>query len=288
MKYTTSQSSRLGNRAVNQDRCAVIKNHNAVLLLLADGLGGRSNGELAAQRFIDVMSEIFYKTHYPIINVKKYLQQNILAAHREIQKISDDNNKNPYTTCVCALVHEQNITWAHAGDSRLYLYRKNQLLTRTRDHSYIEELISQKLLSEKESAQHPMRNCVTACLGHQGKTIPIRFSETSKLQTNDIILLCSDGLWSAVTEEQIIQSLSSGKLGPSLDTLTELAEKNAYPASDNVTAIAFTVEQLATDPINISKNITLKKHPKAESPLDAAIKNIESAYHQYKKEIQNK
>ena len=288
MKYTTSQSSRLGNRAVNQDRCAVLKNQNAVLLLLADGLGGRSNGELAAQRFIDVMSEIFYKTNYPIINVQKYLQQNILVAHREIQKISDDNNKNPYTTCVCALVHEQNITWAHAGDSRLYLYRENKLLTRTRDHSYIEELISQKLLSEKESAQHPMRNCVTACLGHQGKTIPIRLSETTKLQTNDVILLCSDGLWSGVTEEEIAQTLSLGKPGTPLDTLTELAEKNAYPASDNITAVAFTVEQLATDAININKKIIVNKHPQTKSSLDTAIKNIESAYHQYKKEIQNK
>lgn len=286
MKFSTAQSSRLGNRNTNQDRCAIFTREQYTLLVLADGMGGHKGGEKAAQATIDTCQTIFDNICLPIRDIRTFIEQLAKLSHKAIQEQNKDEPDIPRTTFVCCLIKGNNAIWAHTGDSRLYLFREGYIHNRTRDHSYIQDLLQLQAMTEKEASIHPMRNYVTACLGGPGDKLHISISQTTALKDKDLILLCSDGLWSAVNEKQMLSTLHSHSISleKSLDQLTNLADNNSYPHSDNTTAVAMYIEDC-----NPSTGIIVETlrptSENASSPLEKAIDDIETAYDLYKNEI---
>lgn len=293
MRYDTGIANRLGNRSNNQDRCTIIEQDNSVLLLLADGMGGHQRGELAAQVMIDSIGGFFRQQSLPIPDPGAFLNEAVTRAHYDIAGCGKklDPPVYPRTTCVACLIQGGSACWAHVGDSRLYLLRGQQVITRTRDHTYIEELLRNHVITEQEMSRHPMRNYVTYCLGGPEQAPPVTVSEEFTLKFNDIVLLCSDGLWNALDVLGITHILEGRTLDDAVNKIAEEAERSSYPKSDNISVIAL---RLLPD-MEVNTDFNLNESTTATAPtveasgkdqLRDAIEHIRGAINEYQDEIE--
>jgi serine/threonine protein phosphatase PrpC len=139
----------------------------------------------------------------------------------------------PRTTLVAAIVQGTSATWVHCGDSRLYVVRDGELLTRTRDHSYLEQQSGAGVVR----LDRINRNILFTCLGSPTKPV---FDVTGPvtLQQGDKIMLCSDGLWGSLADIDIVRHLSTQSVSDAVPDLVEAALRNGGDHSDNVTVIA--------------------------------------------------
>jgi len=242
IKFDKGSASRIGNRSMNQDRGCILENDESLLILVADGMGGHQGGELAAQEAMNCFIESFNQQKTPIKDPILFLEITLREAHSRIALLgSKDNPPNyPRTTCVVCLIQENNAYWAHLGDSRLYMLRNGELHSRTRDHTYIEELFQNEVISEDEMLTHPMRNYVTYCLGGPNEMPPITTGHTENLQENDMFLLCSDGMWGSLDVENI-SKLGGMNIDTAINRMAEEAERIGHPTSDNVTLMGINV-----------------------------------------------
>ncbi len=235
MKFSIFQISRKGGREKNEDRMGYCYTRESGLFLLADGMGGHPDGELAAQLALQTVAAMFQKAAKPVVhNVPEFLTTSLMAAHHQIVRLATERAMldSPRTTLVGAILQNGAAHWVHCGDSRLYLVRDGALLTRTRDHSYAEQkdlgVIRLELVN---------RNILYTCLGSPSKPV---FEVTGPmiLQNGDRLLLCSDGLWDHLDEAEIVQQLSQLPVGEAVPELVERALRKGGGKADNVTAIA--------------------------------------------------
>jgi len=238
----SAQYSLLGNREVNEDRHLILESPDITLVAIADGMGGHPKGEMAAQILIDTCEKQLKGSNLPIIHPKSFINELFLSAHHKIIEygLQQEPAIHPRSTAVVCLIQGDQAVWAHIGDSRLYLIRNGLIYRRTKDHSYIQRLKNQGMITESEGDKHPHRNYVTRCLGGSEQQPKVTISEPFLLEEGDTLLLCSDGFWGQMDEKLTIQTLSNESilLADSLKHLTILAEKMAIPNSDNVTALA--------------------------------------------------
>jgi serine/threonine protein phosphatase PrpC len=242
MYCETASTSLTGDRSENQDRCAVLEDGDTRLLLLADGMGGHARGELAAVTFIESLARALPSSREQ--TAAEFLQHAFEQAHDDINTAGREAAPpaEPHTTGVACLVRGDRACWAHSGDSRLYLLRDERVLLRTKDHSLVEELIQLGELSEQDRDSHPLRNQVTRALG--GRQPPgTSLSAETVLIPGDVLLLCSDGLWSAVSETRLTELLRASSLQDCVERLASEAAANSAPASDNVTLVALRVRE---------------------------------------------
>lgn len=292
MRVLTAQANRLGNREMNQDRMTVLENDNSILLVIADGMGGHAGGEIAAEIVINTMTKHFQSTAKPIRNPRAFLGLAIEAAHSNIVSIASSRQSpfDPRTTCVACLVQGQHAWWAHVGDSRLYLLREQQSILRTEDHSYVQDLHSKGEISEADMLTHPMRNYLTNCLGGDAEQPTIAFGEYDKLQTDDVLVLCTDGFWSQLVQGQLESLCSVTDIDSRLNELADLAEQRYYPQSDNVSAVALRWLSLGNEPDLPVPSTKIRKpdnQDKTEDPsISDAIDAINRALEQYRNEME--
>lgn len=287
MQYLIGRTSRLGNRETNQDRLAALEHDGVVLLVVADGLGGKKGGELAAQTLVDTASKIFTASTFPVADADRLLTDILVSAHHKIKQVGAEQEPplTPGTTGVLCLIQEGVAHWAHVGDSRLYLFRNGLPLYRTQDHSYVEKLYQDGQISLDHVQGHPMRNYVTRCLGLTENEPEVTLSNEVQMKTGDILLLCTDGLWDPVDDAQLGAIIVNGRLSEALNQLAERAEQVSYPTSDNITGLAF---QLMSLKLSGKTAEAEKNEPhKAFDPLDSAISEIEHAIKQYGEEMDN-
>ncbi|MBV8156274.1 MAG: serine/threonine-protein phosphatase [Dyella sp.] len=250
MRFSVYQESRKGGRRINQDRMGYCFTRDALLMVLADGLGGHAFGEVAAQQALQTLARQFQAQARPAIrNPADFLQDTIMLAHREIHRYAEANQLAdiPRTTVVCCLIQHGQIHWAHAGDSRFYLMRKGALLTRTRDHSKIENLLQQERVLPMDVANHPERNKLYNCLGSPNLPL-IDIGGPVRLDPGDVALLCSDGLWGSLEENVIVDKVTHLSVVHAIPDLIEQALGNAGEGADNTTAIAMMWEADANVP----------------------------------------
>jgi len=240
MKYQHTKTSRLGNRMVNEDRIGIAELDDRVLLVLADGMGGYRGGQLASAALVNSMLRQFQQHHQPITDPAAFLKVLISDAHLAVIRKGAEQYPpvEPRTTCVVCLIQHGHAWWAHVGDSRLYLFRDGRVLSRTRDHSKIENLLAAGKISEKELKNHPQRNLVTRCVGDRKRPPIPAFSEKTALEKKDIFLLCSDGLWDAIDDDYMAETLAQTTLNKAIDRLAYQAEFRSYPEADNISVIA--------------------------------------------------
>jgi serine/threonine protein phosphatase PrpC len=239
VKFTIYQESRPGKRANNEDRLAHCYSRDALLTVIADGMGGHHYGEIAAQIAVQVLIESFQREATPEIRDPfLFLQKSMTNAHRAIIDFADAHNlkDSPRTTCVACIVQDNIAYWAHAGDSRLYLMRGGKVLTHTRDHSRVQLLKDQGVINAAQAAVHPDRNKVYSCLG--GREIPeIEFSRKTPLETGDVLALCTDGLWGVLPGEMMAVALKSENLMQAVPMLLGQAEIRGGPNADNLSIL---------------------------------------------------
>jgi len=240
MNFSIYQSSRIGGRKYNQDRVAYAYTDEALLLVLADGMGGHLHGEIAAQTAIHMYMQAFAQVAHPRVpEPVAFLQDVMQFSHDTILKYASDHQlpSNPGTTCVAALVQDGQAHWAHAGDSRLYLLRNRELLSMTHDHSLVQQWADWGILAPDEIRTHPDRNKITNCLGGVPTMFFSESSPSLPIQQGDLLLLCSDGLWGPLEDADMAAGLESANLPGAVDALITEAILRDGPSADNTTAL---------------------------------------------------
>lgn len=235
MKFSVFQVSRRGGREKNEDRMGYCYTRESCLFVLADGMGGHPEGEVAAQIAIQTVSALFQREARPALpSVPDFLASALLAAHHQILRYASDKGMadSPRSTFVMAVVQDGRAHWIHCGDSRLYMVRAGELVTRTRDHSY-QELRTGAL----PGLDKVNRNVLFTCLGSPTKPI-YDVTGPVTLAQGDRLMLCSDGLWGVLDDAFIARELGRQTVSDAVPDLVEDALRRAGNTSDNVTVVA--------------------------------------------------
>jgi serine/threonine protein phosphatase PrpC len=242
---TIVQASALGAREINEDRVAHWTAPGAVLMAVADGLGGHMHGELAAQIAIEVLGAAFTgEARSRLEDPADFLTRALAAAHAAILREAARRRfpENPRTVIAACVVQDGEAFWTHVGDCRFYLLRAGRILARSRDHTVVQRLVDEGRIREEAVATHPHRNRLLQCLG--GYQAPyIEPVASARLAPQDILLLCSDGFWGPLTQRQMMHALLSRPLGEAIPELVALAEERAGSECDNISVVAMTWNQ---------------------------------------------
>jgi PPM family protein phosphatase len=235
-----AHESLIGARPMNQDRLGHWRTGRSLLMVVADGLGGHLRGELAAQVSVEYFGTAFQRDARPALaDPEQFLARALAGAHVAIMREAYKQSLPdvPRTVIVACVVQDGYAYWSHIGDCRLYLVRQGRIVQRTRDHTVVQQLLDEGRIREEALSTHPERNRILQCLGgyQAPKPDPI---EKARLARNDVLLLCSDGLWGPITHRQLLHSLFTRPLEEAIADLAVLAEHRAGPQCDNVTVLA--------------------------------------------------
>src|SRR5580704_15586176 len=195
------------------------------LAVIADGMGGHEGGQEASRMAVETVREVYDQA----------LLESFVAAHGRIQDFAEQHPafQGMGTTCTALVLRGTQLYFAHVGDSRLYLIRGARMVRLTRDHSYVGRLVESGIVRAEDAEKHPQRHILTAALG-AGRELAVDAPEQSvALQEGDDLLLCTDGLWSVVTEEELENAVSNKPPAECCKALVKLARKRGAP--DNVT-----------------------------------------------------
>lgn len=241
MRVDAAKLSLVGNRQENQDSVDIMGQDNCVLAVVVDGMGGHAGGAKASQVTIEVLQQCFKGAAHPIFDPQGFLTSALTLAHERVVDIGDGIalENRPRATCAACLVQDGYAYWAHVGDSRVYLLRDGRVCERSRDHSHVELLLREGLVKEHEAKDHPMRNYVECCLGGDRPLPDMNIAERKRLLPGDVLLTCTDGLWSGVDAEEIGKiSTNSLPLKAALKQLATAAVARNAPHSDNTSVAA--------------------------------------------------
>ena len=242
MRADYAKLSLAGNRPENQDRVDVVSHNEALLMLVVDGMGGHAHGAKAAEVTVSMLKQCFAEVSLPVFDPQGFLTLALARAHETVVRLGDGVplDHKPRATCAVCLVQDAGAYWAHVGDSRVYQARGGGVHERTRDHSHVELLLREGLISEQEMRAHPMRNFVECCLGGDAPLPDMSVTSRKRLRPGDVLLVCTDGLWSGLDDSDIGQLAVTdrGPLEPALRALAARAVSRNSPYSDNTSAAA--------------------------------------------------
>ncbi|HEX4672389.1 MAG TPA: Stp1/IreP family PP2C-type Ser/Thr phosphatase [Solirubrobacteraceae bacterium] len=211
----------------------------APVFVVADGMGGAQAGEVASKIATDTFEQGLPDSGSP----EERLAERVREANHQIHELSrtDRERAGMGTTLTAAYVDDTSVAIAHVGDSRAYLYRDGALERLTQDHSLVEELVRQGKLTPEQAAGHPQRSIITRALGPEASvevdtwTYPVR--------AGDILLLCSDGLTTMISEDRVAGILGeAASLQGTADALIDAA--NDAGGRDNITVVLFRLEEV--------------------------------------------
>lgn len=305
MKFTIFQETRRGARPYNQDRMCYSYSRDALLMVVADGMGGHLHGEVAAQITVELLAELFQKKAKPTIsNPHQFLVDGFMKCHDAIFNYAANHSllETPRTTCIASIIQDGVIYWAHVGDSRLYLLRQGKQHLRTKDHSKVQQMVEMGRITQEQAERHPEKNKIYNCLGSM---FPPEVETGGKvpLHDGDCVLLCTDGLWGGVTQDELEQLLSSYPVLYALPQLLDRAEVRGGPHGDNLTAVAInwhdeddeaiagalstkklTAGEVTTRLNALASDKSLKESKEiTEADIEAAINEIQDAIKKYSK-----
>jgi protein phosphatase len=240
VRFSIYQDSKKGGRKVNQDRMGYLYTRDSLLMVVADGMGGHARGEIASEITLQTVAAMFQRLAKPMLpDPARFLEDSISASHRELHRYRAENSlpEAPRTTVVACVIQQGLATWAHAGDSRLYLIRGPRIAARTVDHSRVHHLVSWGLISDEDAKDHPERNRIYNCVGaYVAPTVEI--GHPTALHSGDVVMLCSDGLWGALHDRQIVDAFASKTVMRAVPDLVTEALEEAGSDADNCTAVA--------------------------------------------------
>lgn len=212
----------------NQDELA----RKGRLFLVADGMGGYEGGQEASRIAVDTVQ----KTYLGCAELpSSCLASGFLAAHQQIQAYAKAHPDlhGMGTTCTAAVLIDSRLYFAHVGDSRLYLVRDGVASRLSRDDSYVGRLVENGLISPEEAETHPQRHILTAALGSGTDISPQAPEEPVDLDPENVMVLCTDGLWGQVSDLEIAGAATTLAPAEACQRLIQLARDRGGP--DNIT-----------------------------------------------------
>ncbi|MFT5135694.1 MAG: serine/threonine protein phosphatase PrpC [Arenicella sp.] len=235
MEFSVAQQSVQGGRDYNEDRTAVYQRKDALLVIVADGLGGHAGGAIASQAFIDALGASFAKaTSDQLEDAENFLSLSINYAHHMIHRravTQGFDTDSPKTTCVVCLIYHGVAQWAHAGDSRLYLIRDQKIVSQTEDH----------VSHRSNSSNNPINRCVGGIESPKPAV-----SSRYHVDEGDIFVLATDGAWHSFKTSDLLDYVDPKHPTLGLDTLLQTLENRNKAPSDNLSMVIlyWGVEQL--------------------------------------------
>jgi serine/threonine protein phosphatase PrpC len=212
MKVITGHAQHIGEREEQQDAYGFSSlddeeaiEHRGMLAVLADGMGGYAMGKEAGQLAIQIMLNE-YKAKSAEESIPKALEQSLHLANQAVYEmaLSHELEWSVGTTLIATVIHQGELYWISAGDSRIYLFRGGVLIPLTRDHIYANRLREQVLagiLTQEEAESHPERHLLTSYLGIPRITEIDANQEPLLLLPGDLVILCSDGLYDDLSDK---------------------------------------------------------------------------------------
>ncbi|GAB3996756.1 Stp1/IreP family PP2C-type Ser/Thr phosphatase [Spirosoma daeguense] len=234
-----------------------IRRTKGYLLLVADGMGGHLAGEVASQMAAEIVNREYFQHND---SIEKCLLLAFQLANRQIYEEArqHDTFRGMGTTCTAIIVHEQQLYFAHVGDSRAYLFKSGQLIQLTRDHTYIQELLRTGSITPEAAAIHPERNVLTQAMGTKANVQVDIGRCILPFDINDRLMLCSDGLYEYCVEADFVRILQENSLHDAADELVNLAKTRG--GHDNITIVL--AQRINPDP-----NPSAKETREIDSPF---------------------
>ncbi|MDR3481021.1 MAG: serine/threonine-protein phosphatase [Burkholderiaceae bacterium] len=238
-----AEVSDIGGRQSNQDAHSHVVQDGLALFVIADGAGGHDGGELAAKTVVASICASFAKeSAFSAAAMHSHIDAAVVGVGQA--KIGQAHLKDMSATVAAILLdlnHGQAI-WAHLGDTRIYLFHRSKVQRITRDHSVAQQFVDAGFWSYDNLRAHPQRNRLFAAIGAEGDTLPEIADDTIPFADGDVFLLCTDGFWEWVDEQEMEHALAdSASADEWLRRLcdTVAAKANAAGKSrDNCTAYA--------------------------------------------------
>lgn len=236
-----------GDREYQQDQLSLQSHprHASCLLgVVADGMGGRSGGRKAADQVLMTAQQLFERFDPASDDPSTFLLRVANEAHTVIRLTAASAEEEPHSTIAAfLLLPGGECHWVHSGDSRLYHFRDDKLVQRTRDHSYVQALVDRGELSEEEAADDPRSNVLLHCLGTESAPVLSQRS-LGKLLPGDTLVACSDGVWHHISTAEL--GLVAGQLAPrpACELLVKRSRERARGRGDNLSLIVLKLEAL--------------------------------------------
>ncbi len=231
-------------RKENQDACGFWRDtvSGDHLLVVADGMGGAACGSAASQLAVTVVQQHFFNPELQQVAINDRLSQALIRANEAIIQQSEANPhcQGMGTTCVIVAIAGRHAFLAHVGDSRIYLIRDQRIARLTKDHSLVQRMLDDGLIDEEEAASHPQKNVLQRAIGPRAEVVPEVRPEPLELQTGDLLLLCTDGLYGLIRDEEIFEIVEHAAPQQACDALVNLANERGGP--DNITVAVCKVE----------------------------------------------
>ena len=229
-------------RKNNEDACFVIPGHD--VYIVADGVGGNNSGEVASRTAVSEIAEFINENDLSGCDdteaIFESLSKAVGIANDKIYQMGMESaeNRGMATTVVMVYIRGLDAYVANVGDSRAYLMRKGRLKQLTNDHTYVNELVRKGVITKDEAEHHKQKNVITKALGAEYFVEPDFYK--IGLNKNDIIMLCSDGLYGEVDDAQIIESMNN--MDNMNDVCADLVEKAIRAGGrDNITVVCLKI-----------------------------------------------
>lgn len=264
-------------RTLNEDRYASIHSPSGTTWLVCDGMGGTTGGDLAAQLAIDAIHRELQgqSPRPPAVSIKSALLEanRIVVLRRQNQAFAQMG-----TTATAVQLLGSEIVIANVGDSRAYLIRDGAIRQLTVDHTYVQELVEKGELKEEEALSHPQAHILTRCLGAE-PGIEIDLTQywitpsTSEVRSSraDVLLLCSDGLYSLVEDGEIASIVESCPPTEACEQLVALAKERG--GFDNITIAIIPLHgELSFEPPSGYSSERMLQRLHSASPQAASIR----------------
>ena len=232
----TCVASHIGDRSEQQDRVGVFahpRQPGTLIAVLADGMGGHSGGAIAAEQVL-LKAKQNFETYAPQSERPAGLLEGIVSeAHLVIRLTRLTTEKDPHSTAVVLVLQPGHVSWAHCGDSRLYHFRGAKLVSRSEDHSLVADLQRRGRLNEVGARVHPQRNVLLSCLGSE-RPPEVVIGEAVRPQAGDSFLLCSDGLWGHLSDDELGAVIAARNAREAASGLVERARQRGAGSGDNI------------------------------------------------------
>lgn len=226
-------------RSTNEDTFTyLVKDENNFIAFVCDGMGGHLGGSFASSKTVEFINEAYNNldTSKPLRNVGVWLFDLLQQANDYIfeQSLTNENLKGMGTTVSGVINFNGEIYYAHIGDSRIYVYSESDLQQITTDHTYVNTLLLNGLISFKQAQKHPKRHVLTNALGIKRK-VSVDIGQI-KLKDNENIIICSDGLHNMLDGKKLLKVLSEKvDIEYKINLLKDKALSNG--GLDNITVI---------------------------------------------------
>ena len=236
LRITACTGQHIGDRAEQQDRVGIFTSRrlpDSALFIVADGMGGKTGGAMAAQQVMSTAKNLF--AEYSLgDSIHSLLTEIVHEAHLVIRLSALSTEKEPHSTLAALIVQPHRADWAHVGDSRIYQFSSGRMVGRTIDHSYVEQLVNEGKLDRHGAHSHRLSNLLTHALG-TNKQPSIDFGSVETLVAGDTFFLCSDGLWHYFSEAELTVMLSTYPPRQASERLIQVARERADGGGDNCT-----------------------------------------------------